>query len=59
MSSSTLYNMWEVTKHMEAILGGRVMDLTREFRHLYLDKPNRLEIVAMLAINNVGEGQSP
>ena len=28
-------------------------------RHLYLNKPNRLEIIAMVAINNIGEGQSP
>ena len=57
--------MWEdpnlqVTDHfvMEAIVGGRVRDLTRTLRHLYLDKPNRLEI-AMVAINSIGEGQAP
>ena len=66
LSSSILYNVWEnhtlqLTQHidMEAIVGGRVRDLTRALRHLYLDKPNRLEIVAMVSINNIGEGQSP
>ena len=66
MSSSILYNLWEnhtlqVNQHidMEAIVGGWVRDLTRALRHLYLDKPNRLEIVAMVSINNIGEGQSP
>ena len=34
-------------------------DLTRALRHLYLDKPNRLEIIAMVSINNIGEGQAP
>ena len=66
LTSSILYNVWDnpsldVTKHfeMEAIVGGRVRDLTRALRHLYLDKPNRLEIIAMVSINNIGEGQAP
>ena len=28
-------------------------------RHLYLNKPHRLEIIAMVAINNIVEVQSP
>ena len=66
LTSSILYNVWEnrnlqVTDHfdIEAIVGGRVRDLTRALRHLYLDKPNRLEIIAIVAINNIGEGQAP
>ena len=66
LSSSILYNVWEyptlkVSEHidLEAIVGGRVRDLTRALRHLYLTKPNRLEIIAMVAINNIGEGQEP
>ena len=66
LSSSILYNVWEyptlqVSQHidMEAIVGGRVRDLTRALRHLYLINPNRLEIIAMVAINNIGEGQEP
>ena len=65
LSSSTLYNVWEylglkVSSHfeMEAIVGGRVHDLTRALDKLYLDKPNRLEIVVVATINNVGDGQS-
>ena len=65
LSDSTLYNIWEnpdlkVTDHfeMEAIVGGRVHDLTRALDQLYLDKPNRLEIIAVVAINNIGDGQS-
>ena len=65
LSDSTLYNIWEnpdlkVTEHfeMEAIVGGRVHDLTRALDQLYLDKPNRLEIIAVVAINNIGDGQS-
>ena len=66
LSSSILYNVWEqptlqVDKHveMEAIVGGRVRDLTRALRFLYLSQPHRLEIIAMVSINNIGEGQEP
>ena len=66
LSSSILYNVWEqptlqVDQHveMEAIVGGRVRDLTRALRFLYLSQPHRLEIIAMVSINNIGEGQEP
>ena len=67
LSSSTLFNIWEdpnlkVDTHfeMEAVVGGRVRDLTRVLDRLYLrDKPNRLDIVAVCTINNIGEGQPP
>ena len=67
LSSSTLFNVWEnpnlnVDTHfeMEAVVGGRVRDLTRALDKLYLrDKPNRLEIIAVCSINNIGDGQSP
>ena len=67
MSSSTLFNVWEnqnlnVDTHfkMEAVVGGRVRDLTRALDKLYLrDKPNRLEIIAVCSINNIGDRQSP
>ena len=65
LSSSTLYNVWEnhqlkVNHHfeMEAIVGGRVHDMTRALDKLYLDKPNRLEIIVVATINNIGDGQS-
>ena len=66
LASSILYNVWEnpslqMDQHvdMEAIVGGRVRDLTRALRFLYLNKPNRLEVIAMVSINNIGEGQEP
>ena len=66
LSSSILYNVWEaptlqVNQHidMEAIVGGRVRDLTRALNQIYLTQPHRLEIIAMVAINNIGEGQEP
>ena len=39
-------------------MGGCVHDLTRAFDKLYLDKPNRLEIIRIISINNIGDGQS-
>ena len=65
LSSSTLYNIWENPKlkvdhhfEMEAVVGGRVRDLTRALDRLYLRNiPNRLEIIAVCTINNIGDGQ--
>ena len=45
---------------MEAIVGGRVRDITRALDKMYLrDKPNRLEIITIVSTNNTGDGQSP
>ena len=66
LCDSILYNVWKspalnVAQHvdMEAIVGGRVRDLTRALQQIYLSKPHRLEIIAMVSINNIGEGQTP
>ena len=67
LSSSTLFNIWEdpnlkVENHfeMEAVVGGRVRDLTRVLDRMYLcDKPNRLEVILVCSINNIGDGQAP
>ena len=66
LSDSTLYNIWDITDlkvnahfEMEAIVGGRVQDLTRALDKMYLDKPNRLEIIVVCGINNISDGQSP
>ena len=67
LSSSTLFNIWEdpnlkVEKHfeMEAVVGARVRDMTRVLDMLYLrDKPNRLEVIVVCSINNIGDGQAP
>ena len=64
LSDSTLYNIREiaglkVTKHfeLEAIVGGRMHDLTRDLDKLYLDKPNRLKIITVVSFNNIGDGK--
>jgi hypothetical protein len=65
LSDSTLFNIWEmddlkVNEHfeLEAIVGGRVHDMTRALDKLYLNKPNRLEIIPVVSINSIGDGQS-
>ena len=65
LTSSTLYGVWDQLKmpdsythfEMEAIVGGRVRDLTRALDRNYLYMPHRLEIIVIAGINNVGEGQ--
>eukprot|EP00092_Neocalanus_flemingeri_P019302 GFUD01020908.1.p1 GENE.GFUD01020908.1~~GFUD01020908.1.p1 ORF type:complete len:330 (+),score=86.68 GFUD01020908.1:460-1449(+) len=66
LTSSTLYNVWTIDKlnlpihiEIESIVGGRVRDLTRALIMLYLKYPERLEIILIAGLNNVGEGQSP
>ena len=64
LTSSTLYGVWDKpmpqnTIHfdMEAIVGGRVRDLKLALEKNYLYLPNRLEIIVIAGINNIGEGQ--
>ena len=65
LTSSTLYGVWDQPKmpdsfthfEIEAIVGGRVRDLTRALDRNYLYMPHRLEIIVIAGINNVGEGQ--
>jgi hypothetical protein len=65
LTSSTLYGVWDQPKmpdnfthfEMEAIVGGRVRDMTRALDRNYLYMPHRLEIIVIAGINNVGEGQ--
>ena len=67
LTSSTLYGVWEQpclppnTEHfeLEAIVGGRVRDLTVALKAGYLYLPHRLEIIVVAGINNIGEGQHP
>ena len=67
LSSSTLFNIWEDSNfaadhhfEMEAVVGGRVRDMTRVLDRMYLcDKPNRLEVILVCSINNIGDGQAP
>ena len=64
LTTSTLFNVWTNTSfkpdiHMEieAIVGGRVRDLTRALMMLYLVNPERLEIIVIAGLNNIGDGQ--
>ena len=64
LTTSTLFNVWTHTSfqpdiHMEieSIVGGRVRDLTRALMMLYLVKPERLEIIVIAGLNNIGDGQ--
>ena len=65
LTDSSLYNVWSYANlhtadhHMEieAVVGARIMDLTRVIMMLYLKHPHRLEIIFIAGINNIGEGQ--
>ena len=62
LTSSALYWVWDQPKmpdsfthfEMEAIVGGRVRDLTRALDRNYLFMPYRLETIVIAGINNVG-----
>ena len=43
---------------MEAIVGGRVRDMTVALQNNYLFTPYRLELIVLAGINNIGEGQA-
>ena len=65
LTSSTLFNVWsyhqlELQDHLEveSIVGGRFRDLTRALLMLYLKHPERLEIVVVAGLNNIGDGQA-
>ena len=54
------YNIWDITDlkvnahfKMEAIVVGRVQDLTTALDKMYLDEPNRLDIIVVCGINNI------
>ena len=65
LSDSTLYGVWDqpslpsITDHMdiECIVGGRVRHLTRVLEMNLLYNKNRLEIIVMCGINNIGMGR--
>ena len=66
LTDSTLYNVWTYANlttsdhHMEieSVVGARIRNLTRVIMMLYLKHPERLEIIIIAGINNVGEGQA-
>jgi hypothetical protein len=65
LTTSTLYNVWACSDlklpiHMdiESIVGGRIRDLTRALHMLYLIYPERLEIIVIAGLNNIGDSQT-
>ena len=66
LTDSSLYNVWTYANlkmydyhvEIEAVVGGRIRDLTRAIMMLYLRNPQRLEIILIAGINNIGEDQS-
>ena len=44
---------------IEAIVGARIRDLTRALMLLYLGNPERLEIILVAGLNNIGDGHWP
>ena len=67
LTSSTLFGVWDqhslpnIAEHceIECIVGGRVRDLTRALVKNLLYLTNRVEIVVVAGINNIGDGQQP
>ena len=64
LTSSTLYNVWKFEElklpihiEIESIVGGRFRDLTRALIMTYLRYPERLEIIVVAGLNNIGESQ--
>ena len=64
LTTSTLYNVWGISSlnlpihiDIESIVGGRIRDLTRALHMLYLIHPERLEIIVIAGLNNVGDNQ--
>ena len=66
LTDSSLYNVWSDSSlntsdhHMEieAVVGGRIRNLTRAIITMYLKNAERLEIILIAGINNIGEGQT-
>ena len=60
LADSSLYGVWEKMPpsqthyDIDSIVGGRVKDMTRALRRNYLHLPNRLEIIVVAGINNIG-----
>ena len=65
LTTSTLYNVWTcpdlnlpIHIDIESIVGGRIRDLTRALHMLYLIHPERLEIIVIGGLNNIGDSQT-
>ena len=66
LSDSTLYGVWgkKMPKNathfdIDSIVGGQMRDMTRALVKNYLHMPNRMEIIVVAGINNIGRRHSP
>ena len=64
IADSTLYGVWDHTIPLkmlhfdiDSIVGGRIRDMTRAWIQNYMHMPNRMEIVVVAGINNIGGGE--
>ena len=64
LDGDTMYGIWDNlpanTEHfeMDSIVGGTVKDMTRALRKNYLQLSNRVEIMVIAGINNIGAGET-
>ena len=60
LADSSLYGVWDkmppskVHYDIDTIVGGRVRDMTIALRRNYLHMPNRLEVIVVAGIKNIG-----
>jgi hypothetical protein len=64
LASSTLYGVWDhpmpsntVHFDIDSIVGGKVRDMTTALKKNYLHMPNRVEVIVVAGINNIGAGE--
>ena len=64
IADSTLHAVWDHTIPLkslhfdiDSIVGGRVRDMTRAWIKNYMHMPNRMEIVVVAGLNNIGGGE--
>ena len=65
LADSSLYGVWNqpnpansIHCDFDCIVGGRVQDFTTALIKNYLHMPNRIEIIVVAGINNIGAGDS-
>ena len=63
MADSSLYGVWDKMSpsllhfDIDSIVGGKVRDMTRALQRNYLHLPNRVEVIVVNGINNIGAGE--
>ena len=65
LSDSSLHGVWNQTLpqnivhfDIDVIVGGKVRDMIRAFNKNYKHMPNRMEIVVVAGLNNIGAGET-